>query len=298
MMEPNSRGNHAEAYRKLRVALDFANLQPKARVIMVTSAVEQEGKSTTVANLAVALAQVGRRVVLVDLDLRRPYLDRFFDLGQIPGVTDVALGQLTLARRAPPDRDHAGASSSTARSSRAANGNGHDEAPGRVEGAARSADRRQPATGSGRLPRVRGARRRHAELRERADVVLIDAPPVLPVSDAMAISSRVDGIVIVSRLEVVQRPMLRELRASWTGHVPRLGLVLTGAEPTPRTAMAMATATATGPTARTAESRPQATTTARQLAPAVTNGADTMQRCPVLGTTLLRRRVWRTPPTW
>jgi len=66
------------------VALDLANLQAAAGVVMVTSAVEQEGKSTTIANLAVALAQVGRRVVLVDLDLRRPFLHKLFDLGDGP----------------------------------------------------------------------------------------------------------------------------------------------------------------------------------------------------------------------
>ena len=70
-----------------------------------------------------------------------------------------------------------------------------------------------------------------AQLRERYDIVLIDAPPVLPVSDAMAISARVDGLVIVTRLEVVQKPMLRELRRELDGaHVARLGLVLTGAD--------------------------------------------------------------------
>ena len=63
-------GIQSEAYRKLRINLDFANLSIKARTIMITSASEQEGKSTTVANLAIALARAGRRVVLVDLDLR------------------------------------------------------------------------------------------------------------------------------------------------------------------------------------------------------------------------------------
>jgi Mrp family chromosome partitioning ATPase len=70
-----------------------------------------------------------------------------------------------------------------------------------------------------------------AAIRERADVVLIDAPPVLPVSDAMAISARADGMVVVARLDVVQKPVLRELRRELdAAHVHRLGLVLTGAE--------------------------------------------------------------------
>ena len=66
----------AEAVRMLRTNLDFVNLERRAKRIMVTSAVDGEGKSTTAANLAVTLARGGRRVVLVDLDLRRPSLDR------------------------------------------------------------------------------------------------------------------------------------------------------------------------------------------------------------------------------
>ena len=89
-------GIHSEAYKKLRVSLDFANLDPQAQMILVTSAVAQEGKSTTAANLAVAMAAAGRNVILVDLDLRAPYLDRFFGLTGRPGVTDVILGQSTI----------------------------------------------------------------------------------------------------------------------------------------------------------------------------------------------------------
>src|SRR5205823_13627098 len=86
---------HAETFRMLRTNLDFLLLNREIQTIMVTSAVEQEGKSTTIANLGVALARAGKRVVLVDLDLRRPFLDRFFDIDG-PGVTQVALGHVEL----------------------------------------------------------------------------------------------------------------------------------------------------------------------------------------------------------
>ena len=92
--EPSS--GSAEAFRVLRTNLEFARLDSDVRSILVTSAVEPEGKSTTAANLAVALARAGRRVVLVDLDLRRPYVDRFFRLFREPGITDVALGEVSL----------------------------------------------------------------------------------------------------------------------------------------------------------------------------------------------------------
>ena len=69
---------------------------------MITSALEQEGKSTTIASLAVALARSGRRVALVDLDLRKPDLHRFFQIGQIPGVIDVISGRRELSDALKP----------------------------------------------------------------------------------------------------------------------------------------------------------------------------------------------------
>src|SRR5205814_1509032 len=89
-------GVQAEAFRMLRTNLEFSALGKEIRTIMVTSSVEQEGKSTTVANLAIALARAGQRVVLVDLDLRRPFIDRFFDLDDHAGLTQVAIGHATL----------------------------------------------------------------------------------------------------------------------------------------------------------------------------------------------------------
>ena len=89
-------GYHAESYRKLRTNLDFANLRPQAQVIVITSAIPREGKTTTTANLAVALARAGRRVALVDLDLRKPMIAPYFGLDNRIGITDVALGHATL----------------------------------------------------------------------------------------------------------------------------------------------------------------------------------------------------------
>ena len=95
-------GVHAESYRKLRTSFDFANLRHQAQTVMITSALPQEGKSTTIANLAVALARSGRQVALVDLDLRRPILASFFDLEGQPGVTDVVLGSVSLEEALTP----------------------------------------------------------------------------------------------------------------------------------------------------------------------------------------------------
>ena len=119
----------------LRSNLDFVNLDSGARSILVTSALEREGKSTTVANLAVVFARTGKRVALVDLDLRRPTIGEFFGIRTgTPGVTNVVLGQIPL-EHALVEVFHAtaGAGIEYIQLSRA-NGNGTQMAEGEEDG--------------------------------------------------------------------------------------------------------------------------------------------------------------------
>jgi len=196
----------AEAFRMLRTNLEFVMLGRGLQTIMVTSAIEQEGKSTTVANLAVALARVGRRVVLIDLDLRRPRVDRFFRVDG-PGVVQVALGHVDLDSALTPV-DLPGTSSSSLRSRLNGGGAG---ATSLVRGtlhvlpAGAFPPDRSAFFESQALETILGL------LRERADIVLVDAPPALQVGDAMALSRKVDGILVVARVNRVRRPMLLEL---------------------------------------------------------------------------------------
>ena len=81
----------SEAYRTLRTNLQFSSLDNPIRTLVVTSPAPDEGKSTTIANLAVTMAQGGRRTVLVDCDLRRPMLHSLFDLQSEPGLTNLVL---------------------------------------------------------------------------------------------------------------------------------------------------------------------------------------------------------------
>jgi capsular exopolysaccharide synthesis family protein len=205
-------GIQTEAYRKLRINLDFANLSIKARTIMVTSATEQEGKSTTVANLAVALARAGRRVVLVDLDLRKPFLDRFFDLTGRPGMTDVALGHVTLdqAMWSIPIPGAGGGPQA---------GSLHVLPSGPMP--PNPADLIESSVVSEVL----------LDLAERADVVLLDSAPLLPVSDGVILSNKVDGMLVVVRASTVRRPVLTELqRVLAACPAAKLGFVLTGSD--------------------------------------------------------------------
>ena len=220
----------AEAFRMLRANLEFVNLDRGARSIMVTSALEKEGKSTTVANLAVALARAGKKVALVDLDLRRPAIATFFALPySLPGVTNIAVGSSTLEQalvevtRMPSadivDMTHADG-----------NGVGSNLSGGVLK-----------VLVSGRIPPNPGeivqAKRLTAALEQLTrsfDFVLIDTPPLLSVGDAMALSTHVDAMITVTRLRMVRRAVLSELaRTLETCATIKLGVVVTGAETEP-----------------------------------------------------------------
>jgi capsular exopolysaccharide synthesis family protein len=208
-------GVHAESVRILRTNLEFVNLEREARTIMVTSAVESEGKSTTIANLAVAYARAGQRVALVDLDLRRPFAGVFFGLEDHPGVTDVALGRIELDRALVPVE--------IARSNPGENGRA---VLGRLEVLPSGA--LPPDAGEFVGTRALGAILR--SLRDRFDLVFVDAPPMLKTGDPLTLSGRVDAVVVVSRLKVVRRGMLAELsRILSTAPATKLGFVVTDA---------------------------------------------------------------------
>ena len=222
--EPN--GIHAEAFRMLRTNLEFANLERDARVVMVTSALEAEGKSTTVANLALACARAGKRVVLVDLDLRRPIVDRFFGLEDRPGLTDVALGRVSLDDALVP------LGVTEPREKRASkNGNGNGNGAARAHGILEVLTSGPQPPDAGEFVGGRHLEEILLELRERADLVLVDAPPLLHVGDALALSAKVDALLVVTRLNVLRRPVLNELeRVLDVCPAPALGYVAAGVD--------------------------------------------------------------------
>jgi non-specific protein-tyrosine kinase len=213
-------GVQAEAFRMLRTNLDFVNLERGARTILVTSSIEEEGKSTTAANLAIAAARAGKRVVLVDLDLRRPYLHRFFAVEASPGATDVALGNIALDEAlipvAIPDQPRNRRRRDTDRS---------------VKAIMHVLPAGSPTTDASDVIGSRALGDMLDRLSELADIVLVDAPPILRVGDAMTLSARVDAMLLVARLNVVRRPMLSELeRLLGSARADVIGYVATGAE--------------------------------------------------------------------
>lgn len=214
--EPESPG--AEAFSFLRTNLSFANAASPDKVIMLCSAVEQEGKSTTISNLAVAFAQAGRRVVLVDLDYRRPTVHAFFSVPRSPGVTEVTRGTVELEHALRevvlPFRAAAAAESCES---------GADVVLGVL-----------PAGDATRGIDVDAVVDVLDRLRDRADVVLVDAPPLLLVGEALALSARMDALVVVARLNHIRRPMLEELRRAFDAAPVRpVGVVVTAAAEEP-----------------------------------------------------------------
>jgi len=216
----------AEAYRIMRTNLEFANAEPDAKSIMIASSMAEEGKTTTIANLGVALARDGRHVTIVDLDLRRPALPETFGVAPRYGITDVAIGRATLedALVTVPTAD-----ASVAELLRASNGRSSRQGyAGLLELLAAGPKPPNVAefVGTRKIAELLG------KLRERADIVLVDVPPLLQVSDALNISASVDAIIVVTRLKVLERKTLTELKRV-LDRLPtaKLGLVLTGVDP-------------------------------------------------------------------
>lgn len=220
---PNS--PEAEPFHRLQASLEFTRLDRDFRTLMVTSPEPREGKSTTVANLAVAAARAGRRVVAVDLDLRHPLLHQLFRLDTRPGLTEVALGYATLDEALVPipimDLRR------PAPSSMNGNGNGNGTIRGILE--VLPAGTLPPNPGEFVGSRAVGDILR--QLRDRADLVLVDAPPLLAVGDATILGATVDAIVAIVRLNAIQKKMLREFaRLLKACPAEKVGYVLTGAD--------------------------------------------------------------------
>jgi polysaccharide biosynthesis transport protein len=223
-------GADAEPFRILRSNLDIANIETGARSVMFTSGVEGEGKSTVVANLAVTLARTGRRLVLVDLDLRRPSLGRFFDLDNRSGVADVILGGVELDDAVVPVTIGG------------VGWNGRGPSPAGQSAEPGTSFAFLPAGRAGSVPSNPGSlvgtqalRDVLSALEDRSELVLIDAPPLLPVGDAGALSTDVDAIVLVTHRNVIRRTTLAEVRRILDAcPAAKLGFVLTGAEIDPQ----------------------------------------------------------------
>jgi succinoglycan biosynthesis transport protein ExoP len=228
--EPTSHG--ADAYRRLRMNLEFATAGKPSQVIMFASALAKEGKSTTLGNLAVAAALAGKSVALVDLDLRRPSMSRFFRLDDAePGLSAVVLGHAELEDallRVPLES----LSRNTADHfpTRGATGNGGNGSGITTTGSLVVLPAGILPPDPGDFVGLEGVGRVIAALREHVDIVLLDVPPLLAVGDGLTISGLADALVVVVRSENARRKITAELAAILDRmRVEGLGYVLCGA---------------------------------------------------------------------
>jgi non-specific protein-tyrosine kinase len=193
----------AEAYRTLRANLTFAALDDPIETLVVTTAAPDNEKGKVLANLAVALAQSERRTILVEADLRRPVLHEIFRVAGEPGLTTMIVDESTL--NDPPLQETG------------------------VQNLWLLPSGPQPPNPTDLL----GSRRMEqaiAALKGRADMVIFDAPPVVSVTDAVVLGTKVDGVLLVvsagrTRREHTQRA--KELLER--GHIRIVGTVLNNA---------------------------------------------------------------------
>ena len=189
----------AEAYRSLAANLQFAYADRQVQTIGITSAAEGEGKSTTVANLAVALAQTGRRVIAIDADLRRPGLHTMFGVSRDQGLTDVLRGQ--EAELPLQETGTAGV---------------------RLLASGPVAANPLEALASRRFDQAL------ALARAQADFVLVDTPPAGALADVAVIAPRLEGMLLVVSAGHTKRDLARRAREQLERvNANLLGVVLT-----------------------------------------------------------------------
>lgn len=189
----------AEAFRRLRTNLQFANVAGQAKTVLVTSSLPGEGKTTTATNLAIALAQAGHTVCLVDADLRRPMVSEYLGLERSAGLTTALVGAADVNDLLQPWGD----------------------------------DSLYVLT-SGQVPpnpsELLGSQEMAhliVRLEEVFDTVIVDAPPLLPVTDAAVLSQHVGGVmVVVGAQKLKQQDLEKSLSALELVGANVLGVVL------------------------------------------------------------------------
>lgn len=189
----------AESFRQLRTNLQFANVSANAKAVLVTSSIPGEGKSTTATNLAIALAQSGQTVCLVDADLRRPMVSEYLGLDGSVGLTTALLGATDVLD--------------------AVQAWGEDQlfvlASGMIP------PNPSELLGSQEMGRI------IERLEESFDAIVIDAPPLIPVTDAAVLAQHVGGVIMVAGAHTVRRQEIeRSLNALELVGAVVLGLVL------------------------------------------------------------------------
>ena len=181
----NSKSHISEGYRKLRTNIQFSSIDSHIKTIMVASAQAGEGKSTTISNLAVTYAQEGKKVLLIDADLRNPSLHQVFSVPNHIGLSSVLSNQY--------DVDEVLRESYIENLQLCTSG---PIPPNPSE-----------MIGSNRMKNLMN------DLQEKYDVIMFDTPPVLAVTDALIVSSFCDGVLLVVNSGKVKKELVKKTKA-------------------------------------------------------------------------------------
>jgi capsular exopolysaccharide synthesis family protein len=198
VVKNNPKSPISEAYRTLRTNLRFLSPDEPLQTISMTSSAPSEGKSITIANLAVSMAQDGQKVIIVDTDLRKPMQHRFFKMTNFSGLSNILTGEIELE-----------------------------------EGLRETGIEGLKIITSGTMPpnpsELLGSKRMEEvinKLEEEADYILVDSPPVIAVSDPIILSNKVDGVILVVASQeteeealVKAKDMLEKVQANIIGTV-------------------------------------------------------------------------------
>ncbi len=180
------RSVRAEAYRQVRTNLAFASEHGPPKSIVITSSASSEGKTSLAVNLAITSARSGQRVALVDADLRRPMVHTFLDMPEHEGLVNVLAGTIELSDALQPSE------------------------VGPMDVLVSGPVPTNPSELLGSEMMLKTIR----ELESNYDIVIIDTPPVLPVTDALLIGVHVDAVVVVARLGQTTRDRIRRTTAA------------------------------------------------------------------------------------
>ena len=199
----DSRSAAAEAYRTLRTNLMFSSVEKPITTLLISSPAESEGKSTVLANLAVTFAQGGHKTIIVDCDLRRPAQHEIWNISNERGLTTMMAEPSALAN--PPLVD------TSVENLQVLPSGPLPPAPADL-------------LGSQRMDEIIGL------LKARASYILFDSPPVLAVTDAALLGSRLDGVLLVVRAGHTRREHAARAREALERvHVRIVGAVLSNA---------------------------------------------------------------------
>ncbi len=206
----------AQSFKILRTNILQIMKQGDKKVLLFTSSEQEEGKSTVIANVAISLAQLGKKTLLVGLNLRRPSLYKRFGIPRSPGMTDVLIGKLSWQEAMSTSTDIL------------VGGLDVDKLlkmPGldnlKIIDAGHALDNISEVLISRKLDDFL------TDVRQHFDVVLVDCPPVLPVPDAMTLGSRVDGVILVYKVGKTSRDVLQMAKSRLEHANARvLGIVL------------------------------------------------------------------------